>query len=75
MLLRVPSAVALLRQLHTTLRVRVAQEQYLDLDTDCQIWKLTATSATGEVWTARHEDRCKAAGGLAELMGFELGDG
>jgi hypothetical protein len=58
-------AAALLRQLQTTFRVRVVQEQYLDTNTDCQIWKLTATSATGDVWTARHEDHCKAACGLA----------
>lgn len=70
-----PVAAALLRQLQATFKVRVAEEPYHDTKTGLEMWMLTATSESGEVWTARHEDRYKAACGLAELMGFELEDG
>ena len=53
----------------------MAEEQVIDPESGLEVWKLTATSKTGETWTARHEDRDKAARGPAELMGFELEDG
>ena len=65
-------ATALLRQLQATFDVRLVEVQYPDSKAGRETWKITATSGTGETWTSRHEDRYKAACGLAELMGFEL---
>ena len=65
-------AAALLRQLQATFRVRVAEEPYLDTRTGREMWKITATSKSGETWTYRPEDRYKAACGLADLIGAGL---
>ena len=68
-------AKAVLRQLQATFAVRIAAERYRDSKAGVDVWKLTAVSESGEMWTSRHEDFYGAACGLAELMGFELKDG
>ena len=62
------------RPLQASFEVSLGEVRYLDAEAD-ELWLLTATSSTGEQWTAKAEDYYQAACGLAGIMGFEVEDG
>jgi hypothetical protein len=69
------AAHALLRQLQASLEVNMGELQYHDDEHRRLLWMITATSQSGERWTAKAEEHYDAACALATLMGFELADG
>lgn len=69
------AANSLLRQLQRSFHVHVGEVQYFDYEAGARLWMLSAADNAGVRWIAKHEDYYNAACLLAELMGFELGDG
>ncbi len=53
----------------------MGEVNYYDEEHGRALWMLTATSNSGERWTARAEEYYEAACAPAVLMGFEVDDG
>lgn len=67
-------AIVLLETMRKSLHLHVGEVRYRHQD-GREVWRISATSNTGETWIGEHEDYYQAAILLAETVGFELEDG
>lgn len=68
-------AEATLDTIRRSLRLSVGCVQVYRYQDRRYVWRLDATDARGQRYTAEHEDYGAAVLLLGELVGFEVGDG
>jgi hypothetical protein len=59
-------------QIAVSCDVSITEARKYESKAECEIWTLTAIRGK-QIWKTVHEDRCKAACALAEMVGFEVG--
>lgn len=67
-----PSATAVLRKLQARFRLALDESRSFDPETGRELWRLTATSPSGQRWTVVCQDYEEAVTRMIVMVGTEL---